>query len=313
MKTEPMVSVIVPTYNYARFLPRALDSVLAQTYADLEIIVVDDGSTDGTSDVASPYAGKIRYLRKDNGGVSSARNLGIENSRGRLIAFLDADDAWRPEKLARQVAFMEANPGCGMSFTDMSHWVGGVETHRSYLRERSFRHVSSGRIYHRLLEECFVFVPTVMARPECFRVAGLFDTALDNAEDWDMWLRIARNFEVGFLDEPLTMRHAHEAGATTHAGRYHGGRILVLERILAAPPDEAAAAIARRKLSEAHWHLGYHLFRSGDMRGCRSHMVQSMRHGGDAAPAVKYCLLSCLPRRVSNLLRSVLRRGPFQG
>jgi glycosyltransferase involved in cell wall biosynthesis len=309
----PRVSVVIPTFNYAAFLPRALDSVLAQSYVDYEIIVVDDGSTDETPQVASRYDHAIRYVHKQNGGVSSARNLGIELARGDLIAFLDADDEWQPQKLARQVAFMDADATIGMSYTDMSHWVDGVEVNHSYLHERAYRHVSSGKIFDHLLQECFIFVPTVMVRRECLGKAGVFDPALSNSEDHDLWLRIARLFEIGFLDVPLTIRHEHGAGATTHRGRFHTGQIQMYRKVLHDSQAEAFRHVARQKLAEAHWHLGYHLFSVGDMSGCREHMMQSMAQGGGVSGALKYFLLSCIPGRGREILRILSGRGSAKG
>lgn len=309
----PRVSVVIPTYNYARFLPRALDSVFAQTWRDHEIVVVDDGSTDDTPEVAKAYGERIRYLRKENGGVSSARNMGIEAARGELIAFLDADDAWREDKLARQVAFLDENPWAAMVFSDMSHWVNGREVHRAYLRERGYTKVASGRIFLNLLEECFIFVPTVMVRAACFREVGLMDTALSNSEDLDMWLRIAARFEIGFIDEPLALRHEHGSGATAHRARFHEGQIAMFSKVLASGPGPEARAVARRKLALAHWHLGYHLLSVGDGGGCRRNMLANIANGGAVGVALTYMALSLSPPWLLNALRAVFGRRAPQG
>ena len=121
MTTTPRVSVVIPTYNYGHLLEQSLESVFAQTYKDYEVILVDDGSTDDTPGIAARYEGRIRYFRKENGGPSSARNEGIRQARGPLIAFLDSDDLWLPHKLAVQTAFADAHPEYGLVYCDMQH------------------------------------------------------------------------------------------------------------------------------------------------------------------------------------------------
>ena len=116
----PRVSVIIPSYNCARYLGRAIDSACEQTYMDYEIVLVDDGSTDDTKDVAMQYGQKVTYLYQQNQGLSAARNQGISKASGELLAYLDADDMWYPEKLERQVAFLDAHPECGIVHSEMS-------------------------------------------------------------------------------------------------------------------------------------------------------------------------------------------------
>ena len=128
----PLVSVIVPAYNNAHFLPAAIDSILNQTFDNFELIVVDDGSTDNTQAVLAGFGDRLRYVRKANGGPSSARNLGIQMARGQLIAFQDADDLWLPEKLALQVAYFHLHPEVGVVFTDAVRFDAAGKFSRSF-------------------------------------------------------------------------------------------------------------------------------------------------------------------------------------
>src|SRR5215831_9468158 len=140
----PIVSVVIPTYNNARFLPEALDSLLGQTYRDFELIVVDDGSTDDTLEVLKPYRHLIRYVRKENGGPASARNLGIRHASGELIAFQDADDIWLPDKLQLQVDYLREHPEVGLVFSGSIFF--GTETRNSDCLKQRFK-VTSGMMF----------------------------------------------------------------------------------------------------------------------------------------------------------------------
>lgn len=192
-------SVIIPTYNREGFVARAVESVLAQTCQDFEIIVVDDGSTDGTEAVLRPYRDRIRYLRQSNQGSSAARNRGIRESCGQYIAFLDSDDFWHPDKLARTEEAVEAHPDAGLFYSDfrMVTPAGG------FLRVQKCKHVV-GDGYLAILLQAFILTSTVVCRRECFDVCGLFHEPLRRVQDWDMWVRIARRFSMAHVPAVLT-------------------------------------------------------------------------------------------------------------
>jgi len=307
---SPRVSVIVPTYNYARFLPRALDSVLAQTWRDYEIIVVDDGSTDDTPEVAKAYGERIHYLRKENGGAATARNTGILAARGELLAFLDADDAWVPEKLARQVEYLDRHPEFGMVYSDMAHHVAGRKVHDAYLRERGYSKVAEGWIFDNLLRQCFIFTPTVMARRKCFDTVGLHDPELRTCQDVDMWLRIADRFMIGFIDAPLAVRHEHGDNSTRNWDNYLGNPIKMFLKLNASQADPARRAIFRERLRDMYFDLGWHQFRTGRMKQCRASMRESLRYGRPVCEAGKYIVLSFVPPWAINRLRMIAGRRP---
>lgn len=195
---RPAVSVIVPTYNRARVLPRALDSVLTQDFSDFELLVIDDGSTDATQEVLDNYLRgdlRVRALQMPaNSGVSAARNLGLAEAHGDLIAFLDSDDEWLQGKLRRQVTFFDAAPRqVGMLY-------GGVHTLGS--ESWTFTPSQRGMIYPQLLERNVIHGTSgVMLRREAVdRVGGFAE--LPAMEDWDYWIRVARHYHIDFLPDP---------------------------------------------------------------------------------------------------------------
>jgi glycosyltransferase involved in cell wall biosynthesis len=196
-----LVSVIIPTFNRARILGRAMESVLAQSQGDLELIVVDDGSTDGTADLLSTIGDRrVRTLRQENMGVSGARNAGLAAARGVLLALLDSDDHWHPEKLARQVRFMREG-GWAVCQTE-EVWV------------RNGRRVNQGRrhakpcgwFFERSLELCLISPSCVMLTREAWERCGPFDTRLPACEDFHLWLKVTSQMAVGLLPERLTIK-----------------------------------------------------------------------------------------------------------
>lgn len=196
------VSVVIPTYNRARQVVSAVDSVLAQSVPVHEVIVVDDGSDDDTAAVLRPYGKAVRLLRQENRGVSSARNLGIRAARGEWLALLDSDDRWLPDKLARQRAFHAANPDFLLSQTD-EHWVrNGFRVNKA----KRFRQKEAGWIFVASLAMCHVSPSAVLIHRRIFDEVGLFDEDLPACEDYDLWLRIARRYPVGLVDEPLIVK-----------------------------------------------------------------------------------------------------------
>ncbi|MCI0698577.1 glycosyltransferase [candidate division KSB1 bacterium] len=196
-----MTSVIIPTFNRVAFLREAIDSVLAQTEKDFELIVVDDGSTDGTRELVAEHGDRIRYFFQPNAGASAARNFGIRHAAGNLMAFLDSDDLWLPKKLARQVQWMAAHSNIMLCYTDEIWIRRGVRVNQKMIHAKA-----GGWIYPLCLPRCIISPSSVLMRRELFDAVGLFDEQLPVCEDYDLWLRVASRFEVGFIPEPLIVK-----------------------------------------------------------------------------------------------------------
>jgi glycosyltransferase involved in cell wall biosynthesis len=239
----PEVSVIIPTYNRRAMLPEAIDSVLAQSRPTFELIVIDDGSTDGTLEDLTRLGEKIRLSRIDHRGPAAARNCGVALARAPLLAFLDSDDLWAPSKLERQLAFMRANPACAISQTG-EIWIRDGRRVNPGLRHRK----RAGDIFVDSLRTCLISVSAVIMRTELLRSAGGFDESMAAAEDYDLWLRLLVDREAGLLDEPLVTRrggHRDQTSATTPAlDRF---RILALTKLLA---DDRLSAARRTSVVE---------------------------------------------------------------
>lgn len=211
MGTIPKVSVIIPTYNRKEYIAEAIDSVLHQTYRDFEIIVVDDGSTDGTEEMLKQkYGDAIRYFFKENGGCASARNFGIREARGTYVAFLDSDDRYMPNKLEDQVPLLDMNTSYGFIGAD----IVVQEKERSYVF-RTVKPDRNGHIAYPLFIFTFFSLCAATFRRSCFDTAGYFDEGMRYNEDTDFLLRVAINFRSGFSPRPTLLYRAHEGGKST--------------------------------------------------------------------------------------------------
>ncbi len=220
------ISVIIPTYNRYEVLQRALRSVYAQSYPPKEVIVVDDGSNDQTSEIQEEFP-SIKYIYQHNGGVSSARNTGIEQSSCEWLTFLDSDDIWHREKLREQVKFHQANKNIYISYTD-EKWIRNdkiVNLPKKYAKH-------GGMIFQKCLSHCIIAPSSVIIHRSVLDDVGLFDESLEVCEDYDLWLRIASMYEIGLLDKKLITKYG---GGEDQLSMKHWGmdrfRVRALEKL----------------------------------------------------------------------------------
>ncbi len=221
------ISVILPTYNRAWILREAVDSVLAQDYPNVELIVVNDGSTDETRIVLEEYGDRIIVLEQENRGVSAARNLGISSASGELISFLDSDDFWLPGKLSVQAAFFHDHHEALICQTE-EIWIRDgrrVNPKRKHKKQ-------SGMIFEPSLALCLVSPSAVMIRRELFEEVGLFDETLPACEDYDLWLRVAWKYPVHLIDAPLIVKRGGHADQLSGAPGLDKYRIRALRNII---------------------------------------------------------------------------------
>ncbi len=206
----PEVSVIIPTYNRAKFVTKAIDSVLAQTYKDYEIIVIDDGSTDNTQEVLEPYMDKITYMYQENAGVSAARNAGIRATTGQWIAFLDSDDKWMPEKLSIQMECLSQNNAkvcftANVCFTNSIREEGQFED-LTGLSQKEVKEQIFAEPFDLILRDSFwLSVQTMVIEKKLLEKVGCFDERLKVAEDTRLIYNLAFEVPFAFIDEPLTV------------------------------------------------------------------------------------------------------------
>lgn len=208
----PRISVVIPAYNYAHYLEPCIASVLAQTHAPADIVVVDDASTDETPDVARGFGPPVSYVRHDrNSGLSASRNTGIRHTTGELITFLDADDMMKPDNLLVKSRRVVEYPSARMVFSN----VDVVDASGNYLGvarpQDGARLLPQPQLITMLLQRNPFFASSVVVARECFRAAGGFDEQLRHAEDWDMWLRLAATFDGFWEDTPLLRLRTHPA------------------------------------------------------------------------------------------------------
>jgi glycosyltransferase involved in cell wall biosynthesis len=242
------VSVVVPAYNYANYLPEAIQSVLHQTFDDFELLIVDDGSTDNTRRATQPFLRdhRMKYLYQENRGLAATRNRGVKSTDGELVAFLDADDVWLEQKLEKQVAIMDSEPDVGLVYTDI-HFIndqGRILTDRQWAQRRKetmfedllFNNVVTGS------------ASSSMVRRECFHSVGLFDESLKSLEDLDLWLRIARHYRLERVDERLTKIRHHQLNMQVDVDRMAEGWMAHLANREVPPQYRAADRLARYEI-----------------------------------------------------------------
>ncbi len=240
MPAEPRVSVILPTYNRGWVLDQAVESVLDQDYANLELIVIDDGSTDGTKGLLSRFGDRIAVIRQVNRGVSAARNAGIRTSSGELIALLDSDDTWLPGKVTAQVSFFSNHPDALVCQTQEIWIRNGVRVNPGKRHRKQ-----AGMIFERSLALCLVSPSAVMIRSSLLDEVGLFDESLPACEDYDLWLRIAWKHPIHLIDQPLIVKRGGHPDQLSRMPELDKYRIQSIARLLdsgvLSPGQEKAA------------------------------------------------------------------------
>lgn len=277
---KPKVSVIIPTYNRAESLPRAIQSVLNQTFQDFEIIVVDDGSTDNTKDIIKEFQEqdkRVKYIKHDkNKGAAAARNTGIKVAKGKFIAFQDSDDEWLPKKLEKQMeAFDNASSKVGVVYTGFWSIEGNV---KQYSLHKEILH-KEGDIHTQILQGNFIGTPAAVVKKACFKKVGMFDERLHRLIDWELWIRVSKYFDFKFIDEPLGVAYFVGGGIRT---------------------DEEALITAQRLILETHYGeferagnkiLAEQLFRLGSLLCLYGKTSEGRKYVAKArklSPALKY-------------------------
>ncbi len=236
----PAVSVVVASRNYGRYLAGAVRSVLGQTFGDLEVIVIDDGSTDDTPLVVRPFLSdpRLHYHRTDGLGQSRAKNLGIAHSRAPLIAFLDGDDEWLPTKLERQVPLF-AIPQVGVVYSPRTL----IDSRGNDLPTPTGDFVRGQMFDTMLVRNCVCF-SSVVVRRSVFEAVGQFDPNLPLAIDYDLWLRVARHYQFDFVDEPLVRYRTGHANLSSRIGERVTAVLGILRRALSRPGEVSSSAVA---------------------------------------------------------------------
>ncbi|UBF25208.1 glycosyltransferase family 2 protein [Kovacikia minuta CCNUW1] len=228
--SRPKVSIIIPAYNAMRYLPETIDSVLAQTFSNFEVLVVDDGSTDAIAEwVLQQTDGRLKLMYQKNQGQAAARNTGIAEAKGEYIAFLDADDLWEASKLEKQVAYLDNHPTVGLVYT----WIA-LADQAGNPTGRIVSSDAAGDVWEEIVEFNMVGCgSTPVIRRHCFDVVGYFVPALSPSEDWDMWIRIAVQFPFGVIREPLVLYRQHPESSSSQCQLMLETSSAVIERAFA--------------------------------------------------------------------------------
>lgn len=313
---EPRISVVIPTYNRAGCVGEAIDSVLAQTYTNFEVVVVDDGSTDATQEVLARYGDRIRCIRQENAGVSAARNRGIREARGEWVAFLDSDDEWLPEKLDRQMACLARHPDVIGIVSDVQIIVGEISQRLFDIRSFRLPDADYARLERPLVSvyEVNYFPSSFMFRRDSLMAAGLFDENLSFCEDIDLCGRLALLGAWGVVRMPLVrlMRKSSENLSAQHVAdalKTPRTLISIYSGLLGqCGLSGGETAYLKRKLSEQYFALGYEQMRRNDHCPYLGNLSSSIRTNPSLKTAAKVATLLLFRARLYRRLADGLFR-----
>jgi glycosyltransferase involved in cell wall biosynthesis len=269
------ISVVIPTFNQARYLGEAIDSALAQLRKPLEVIVVDDGSTDETPAVLERYGAPVRVIRQQNGGVAAARNAGVAAARGEYVAFLDSDDVWHPRKLFRQMLRFDVDPALGLVHCG-AEWFDDA-TGRSLGIDLDG---GEGWIAAELLRLERTVIAAGGSSPmlprRVLNEAGGYDARLRVAEDWELSFRVARRYRVAYVPEVLVRYRVHGAGIHRNTRAYHCAMMLALHKIFSARDADDLQHLKQRAYGAVHRTLAACYLSEREMRSFAQHALRSV-------------------------------------
>lgn len=298
---SPLVSVIVPAYNVTEFIGEAIESVLAQTFTDYEIIVVNDGSpdTEALERALAPHMSRIVYIKQENRGVSAARNTGIKAARGSLLAFLDADDLWLPNYLKVQVARIQADPTIDVLYPNVMMFGGKSQDGEEFMTLCP----STGEVtFERLIaQECNVSNCSIARRETIIR-AGLFDESLRSTEDFDLWLRVIKHGGRIAYHRDVLARYRRRSGSLTAdpiSLSRHIIRVLdkIKQTMQLTPSEEASVDFHQRRFHALlNFYEGKHAFFSGDTAGAIQGLTEANRFFRNRKTAFTVMMLRIAPR-----------------
>ena len=269
-----LVSAVIASYNMAQYLPQAVNSVLAQTYPNVEVQIVDDGSTDDTAEVVRQWAGnpRVHVHFQKNAGAATAKNQGMKLSRGAFVALLDADDVWLPDKLSRQMPLFSATAEVGLVYSDYQRMDG-----EGRALPQAVTPMRRGWVAGPLLVENFVAYSAVIMRRECLERTGYFDESLSMGFDYDLWLRLSAHYQFDFVPE-ATVRYRVWSGQLSRNYRKRWQvAIQTTQRFLQNHPDAVGAAVVRR--AWAHTYVGRGdstLWQEQDRRGAFADYLRAL-------------------------------------
>lgn len=310
MDGRPLISVVIPSYNAARFVNQAIDSVIQQTYSPVEIIVVDDGSTDDTAQRLGELGDRIRYIHQANGGLSKARNRGIREARGEFVAFLDADDKWLPEKLQKQWEKLQADPDLKFVHTDVFDLI---ETTGEVVHEDRNGRRFTGDCYLEFFEGNVIIPSSVLVARSCLDRMGNFDEAIRGAstQDMDLCLRIARHHRFGYIDEPLVLYRMHPDNASRNRRMMLEDEYFVLAKALRDDPKLAGRLGVRKvrdRMSKLAFGAGYANIDLGDLPRARRYLRAALGYAPFAPRTLAYFASTLLPAAARKELRAIKQR-----
>ena len=331
MKTRSAtISVVIPAYNVGKFLSESIDSALSQRTEGVEVIVINDGSTDETADVMHRYGSRIRSIHKENQGVASARNMGLKNASGEFIAFLDGDDIWKPNNLKIKTAFLRQNPDIEGVFGDFEIFDSGDTLKESGIKHlypifrRNDWDVSDvfggcnvlrvepdvqlrtyvGNIFAKLFYGNFILTSTLVLRRSILDEIGIFDERFNTNEDYDFFLRLAGANLLGFVDVPLVRYRRHETQLTSR--RNIVSVLRAVEKILAKYEQQFDAKGDVLSYKKRHAQVLTELAKAelavGRRKIARQRFAEAVRENGLSIQRVGGLVFSVLPRRIQKLL-----------